>query len=64
MLKTTFLEPTAHNAKASKRFYLDDNSQLESEYITGAFFTSHTEEHADLRSMYDSLKVNAANFIT
>lgn len=62
MLKTTFLEPTAHNAKASKRFYLDDNSQLESEYITGAFFTSHTEEHADLRSMYDSLKVNAANF--
>lgn len=59
MLKITFLEPTAHKAKAAKRFFLDEQGNLDSEYITGAFFTSHTEKFAALADMYTAVKLHA-----
>jgi len=61
-LNVTFLEPTAHNAKASKRFFLDTTGKIDSDYITGAFFTSHQETHLSLKDFYVSIKEHASTF--
>jgi len=62
MSQYTFLEPTAHGAKATKRFSLDKDGNLDSDYITGAYFTSHTEEHTTLLSLYTSIQSHAGKY--
>lgn len=58
-MDVVFLEPTSPGCKAAKRFYKDNQGNIESDYITGARFTSHNESINNLTEFTDALKRHA-----